>query len=446
MMRYRPVVAFVAAVFCILAIGYPEIRLALDKAERYRTATTAEWGATAVWLKSAACARQSGAWLALCEDGRLLPVSEEAIADDPGHAFLLGLWARLADRDATLLDAAHLNIGINVLGLALLSAVVVALGAHWTAIVLLAFGPLVFVGWFTTAPHWSFIGVASLQAVLPLALAGAASGNLSRRTATVFTIIGLLGVCLGALVRQHIAIMGLLFTLSILAVIGVGRLHHGRRIRTLLLVAVLAVLAVETPRWVLMARDALFPIEAGHLIAEHGTSHILYIGLGAVENRWGIRYDDKVGVEAAAKVAPDVVPYSPAYFRVMWRLYFDRVMEDPGEVARIYYEKAKVLLTDRILDSAPPLWLSLLIALAAQLLASRERPRGQRLSDRLLIINLVSFAFIGLFVIQGVLAHHTRMYAVPIGAFLLLLLGTTTTNAAAWTARRVRGLLKSAAA
>jgi hypothetical protein len=209
---------------------------------------------------------------------------------------------------------------------------------------------------------------------------------------------------------------------------------------------VLTVLAVGAPRWVLMARDALFPIEAGHLIAEHGTSHILYIGLGAVENRWGLRYDDKLGVEAAAEVAPDVVPYSPAYFRVMWGVYFDRVMEDPAEVARIYYEKAKALLTDRILDSAPPLWISLLIAFAAQLLATRDRPPGQRLPDRQLIITVVSCAFIGLFVLQGVLAHPMRIYAAPIGAFLLLLLGTTTTNAAAWIARRVRSLLKNVAA
>jgi len=445
MTRYR-FIAFVAAVLCVLAIGYPEARLAFDKAEPYRTATKAEWGATDVWLKSAACARQSGAWLALCENGKLLPVSEEAIADDPGHAFLLGLWARLAGRDATLLDTARLNIGLNLLGLAMLAAVVFALGAYWTAIVLLALGPVVFIGWMTTAPHWSFIGIASLQAVLPLALAGAASGNLARRSAAVFTVIGLLGVCLGALVRQHIAIMGLLVSLSTLAVIAVGQLRRGGRTGSLLLVAVLTVVAVGTPRWVLMARDALFPIEAGHLIAEHGTSHILYIGLGAVENRWGLRYDDKLGVEAAAKVAPDVVPYSPAYFRVMWGVYFDRVMEDPAEVARIYYEKAKALLTDRILDSAPPLWISLLIAFAAQLLASRDRPPGQRLPDRRLIITLVSCAFIGLFVLQGVLAHPMRIYAAPIGAFLLLLLGTTTSNAAAWIARRVRSLLKSAAA
>lgn len=441
--RHHSKFAFAAIAFCLLAIALPEIRLALDKSERYRTATTAEWGATNVWLKSAACARQTGTWLTLCENGKLLPISDEAVADDPGHAFLLGLWARFAGRDATLLDTAQLNIGINLLGLAALAAILVAMEAWWAAVVLLTFGPVVFVGWMTTAPHWSFIGVASLQAVLPLTLAGAAAGHLSRRSATIFTVIGLLGVCLGALIRHHIAMMGLLVTVLTVAAIAYGRFRDRGGIRDLLLVAVLAVLATGAPKWVLMARDALFTIEAERLIPEHGTSHTLYIGLGAVENRWGLRYDDKLGVAAAAQAAPDVEAYSPAYYRLMWRLYFDRLEEDPGEVARIYYEKAKALLSDRILDSGPPLWISLLIALGAQILVSRETPRAQRLVDRQLLINLISFAFIGLFVMQGTLAHHMRIYAVPIGAFLLLLLATTMTNAATWVARRSLNLMKA---
>lgn len=417
----------------------------MDKADHYRTATSAEWGATNVWLKSAACARQTGAWLALCEDGKLLPISEQAIADDPGHAFLLGLWARFAGRDATLLDTARLNIGINVLGLAMLVAILVGIGADWAAIVVLAFGPVVFVGWMTTAPHWAFIGIASMQSVLPLALGGAASGHLSRRATILFTIIGLLGICLGALIRHHIAMMGLFVSLATVIVIAMGRLRRGRAVRDLLLVAVLAVVATGTPRWVLMARDASFPMEAGRLIPEHGTSHTLYIGLGAVENSWGLRYDDKLGVEAAAKAAPNVEAYSPEYFRIMWRLYADRLREDPAEVARIYSEKAKALLSDRILDETPPLWISLLIALGAQLLASRGTPRAQLLFDRQLVINLVSFAFIGLFVLQGILAHHMRIYAVPIGAFLLLLLATTTANVVTWLARRSLSLMNAGA-
>lgn len=443
--RYRSKFALAAIALCILGIAIPEIRLAFDKTERYRAATTPECCATAVWLKSASCARQTGSWLALCENGKLLPISDEAIADDPGHAFLLGLWARFAGRDATLLDTARLNIGINVLGLAMLAAILIALEAWWAAIVLLALGPVVFVGWFTTAPHWSHIGIASLQAVLPLALAGAAIGTLSRRATVTFIGIGLLGICLGALIRNHIATMGLLVSLLTVAVIAYGRRRHGRGIRDLLLVVVLAVAALGTPHWVLMARDALFPMEAERLLPEHGTSHTLFIGLGSVPNRWGLRYDDKVGVAAAVQVAPDVEAYSPAYYRLMWRLYLDRLTEDPAEVARIYFVKAKALLGDRVLDSAPPLWISLLIALAAQLLASRDRPRGQRLLDRQLWINLVSFAFIGLFVLQGILADHVRMYAVPIGAFLLLLLATTTTNVASWLARRVPGLMKGPA-
>lgn len=440
--RHRSKFAVAAIAFCFPAFVLPEVRLALDTAERYRTETTAEWGATNVWLKSAACARQTGTWLALCENGKLLPISDEAIADDPGHAFLLGLWARFAGRDATLLDTARLNIGIDVLGLAMLVAILIALRAYWAAIVLLALGPVVYVKWFTTAPHWAFIGVASLQSILPLALAGAAVGRLSRRSATVFTIIGLLGICLGALIRHHIAMMGLFVSLSVLAVIAFGRFRHSRGVRDLLLVAVLAAVATTTPRWVLSARDALFAIEAERLIPEHGTSHTLYIGLGAVENRWGLRYDDKMGVAHAAKAAPEVEAYSPAYYRLMWRLYLDRLTEDPAEVARIYWEKAKAVLGDPILDPLPPLWVSLVIAFAVQVLASRDTPRSQRLLDLQLVIGLISFAFIGLFVLQGILAHQARMYAMPIGAFLLLLLATTTTNAATWGTRRSLSLMK----
>src|SRR5678815_5634900 len=54
-----------------------------------------DWKATNVWLAAADCARERGTWLTLCEDGKLVPMSERAIADDPGHALILGLWLSL---------------------------------------------------------------------------------------------------------------------------------------------------------------------------------------------------------------------------------------------------------------------------------------------------------------------------------------------------------------
>ena len=36
-------------------------------------------------------------------------------------------------------------------------------------------------------------------------------------------------------------------------------------------------------------------------LAAHGLSHTLYLGLGYVENKWGIRYDDDYGEETARR-------------------------------------------------------------------------------------------------------------------------------------------------
>ncbi len=132
--------------------------------------------------------------------------------------------------------------------------------------------------------------------------------------------------------------MGLMVTAAVVIVLLVRRLRPA----PVLLVGMLAVLAFTTPRWVVMARDAAFDMQKAERLATHGLSHTLYLGLGFVENKWGIRYDDDYGEEIAAKAG--VVWCSPEYFRLMWQLYLGRWAEDPVEVARIYLEKAWMLL------------------------------------------------------------------------------------------------------
>ena len=60
-----------------------------------------DWAATNVWLASADCALKRGVWLAVCENGKLVPISERAIADDPGHALILDLWSIASRHRAT---------------------------------------------------------------------------------------------------------------------------------------------------------------------------------------------------------------------------------------------------------------------------------------------------------------------------------------------------------
>ena len=83
---------------------------------------------------------------------------------------------------------------------------------------------------------------------------------------------------------------------------------------------------------------------AAERLERHGLSHTLYLGLGFVENKFGLIYDDDFGYESARRIVPDIVFFSPEYFQLMWKLYLSRIAEDPVEVARIYWQKALQLL------------------------------------------------------------------------------------------------------
>ena len=92
----------------------------------------AGWLATRVWLDSSQCALERGVWLAVCENGKLVPISERAIADDPGHALLLDLWSMATRSRATLPDVARLNTLLDALGLLALAGLLFSLRAYVT--------------------------------------------------------------------------------------------------------------------------------------------------------------------------------------------------------------------------------------------------------------------------------------------------------------------------
>jgi hypothetical protein len=382
-----------------------------------------DWAATNVWLTSTDCALERGVWLAVCEKGKLVPISERAIADDPGHALLLDLWSMATHRRATLPDVARLNTLLDALGLLALAGLLFTLRAYLTSIVLMGLGPVEYVGWMGTSPHWSYIGLASLSAVLPIALAAKDLGLLPRRGGNLWIAAGLFFLALATLVRESIGIMGWLTSLGVLAALILRRPHEWKRIAPLLLVGVLALAAFTTPRWVVVARDAAFDMQPAQRLATHGLSHTLYLGLGFVENKWGIRYDDDYGKDIANKADPPVVFGSPDYFRLMSKLYVARWLEDPIEVSRIYIDKAWLLLATPTLYPGPPFGIVLLIGLlhlaAATALGAWPRigfPQG-------FIVESVVVAFLGLFLAQAMVALPSQTYAMPANAFVLVLLG-----------------------
>src|SRR5262249_51159383 len=120
---------------------------------------------------------------------------------------------------------------------------------------------------------------------------------------------------------------------------------------------------------------------------------------------------------------PHVVHCSPSFFKIMWHLYLDAVMREPSEVARIYLEKGRLILSDPILDPGPPLGVLLLLGLGHFVAAtSFGLWRRVRFAAGALIEG-AALVFIGLFVAQAILASPARGYAMPVGAAILTLVG-----------------------
>ena len=287
---------------CVLLLVAGQFNRTFRDAERYGYLTDimpSDWAATNVWLASVDCALERGVWLAVCENGKLVPISERAIADDPGHALILDLWSLATHKRATLPDVARLNTVVDTVGLVALAGLLFALRAYLAAIVLMALGPVQYLGWMGTSPHWSYVGLVSLAAVLPVAVAAKDLGLLPRRSGALWVTAGLLFLALETLMRKSIGMMGLLVALGTIGMLALRRPRTGRRIVPLLLIAVLALAAFTTPKWAVLARDRAFVMEPAQRLQTHGLSHTLYLGLGFVPNKWGIRYDDAYGEEIA---------------------------------------------------------------------------------------------------------------------------------------------------
>jgi len=232
-----------------------------------------------------------------------------------------------------------------------------------------------------------------------------------------------LGLASASLVREAISTMVIVSSLCALGFIAIGRWRSGTGMRDLVVVGLLIVATSSTPYAAITARDMMFDIEPGELVQRHGFSDILYMGLGVVPNSFGITYSDWAALAAAQKVDPDVVHCSPNFYQIMWNLYLEKVFSDPVEVARIYMEKAQLILFDPVLEPGPPLGLLLLVGLchfivaqAFELWTKVRFPQGA-------LIEGAGLVFICFFVAQAILASPDRAFAMPAGAAILTLIG-----------------------
>jgi hypothetical protein len=441
---------WLAFVACLVVFGTGAFTASLEDTDRYTGLREADWIPTNMWLKSAECARLQGVWLAVCDDDKLIPISEYSFGDDPGHALFLGIWAMATDDAVSLEDVAGLNIALNTAGFIVLASFLFAIRAYVTSIVFLMAGPVIYLRWIGVSPHWGFIGVTSMALIFPMALIAAEYGFLTRRLGKAYVAVGILGLSVTALVREPIGLMGLATSIAVIGALVVRRRRTRSRLRNLFVVGSLVLVASATSTWVVLARDALFEMEPAQHVITHNFSHTLYIGLGAVPNALGISYDDDVARESVERIAPDVVYCSPEYYRVLWRLYWSTLARALLEVIRIYFEKAKLILADHILDAAPPLGLVLLFTVAHLVVVTAFGAWRRINFPHGLLLESAAIILIGLFVAQAIFAHPNRMYAMPIGAALLMLLGAmlefcvrSAVTFAKWT--RTRTALPSAA-
>ncbi|MBX9945518.1 MAG: hypothetical protein K2Y40_15650 [Reyranella sp.] len=384
-------------------------------------ATSADWGVTDHWIASAECARKTGAWLVVCPGGRLVPLANQALADDPGHALLLEVWAMVADRSLKVGDAASLNVVLNVFGMLSIATLLFAARLHVASLIVLVYGGGVYLDWTGVSPHPGLVGAASFAAVLPCTLILSELGYLSRPTRISGLFAGAILLGLAALLREPIGMMGLIVSLAAIVWVALSRRELRRWLRLVPLL-LLAVVSWQTPRWVLLARDMVFSVPKTAQIETHGISHNLYLGLGAIENKFGLSWTDATGAKAVADIDPTVAYVSRDYFRVLWRAYLQRVAEDPLEVLRIYATKTGIILGYSFPDKTTPLWLVVLGG--ALLLVGGWRWGVWRRAGcpQAPAVLFVALSFLARFVLQGAVAHHSRPYAHPIGAFVLMIM------------------------
>lgn len=415
---------------CALTLGLVTSQPTIEKArESLAHLEQSPWKAANVWLRSTECALETGAWLVICaEDGRLEPISQHALADDPGHAFFLTVKASLSGKPQGLIDIVKVNMRINYVALVLLCLLLLNAGSGLQSFLLLFMAAPVYLGGTDPSPHPGILGAVTLASLLPLSLLLRAHLMTEGWRFAVAVVSGVLALACAALLREPVGTMGLLMTVAALLYLA-WRQGPSRHWPVMVCVAVSATLAWKSSLLLLSYRDHVQEVAVSEVVATHGTSHSLFIGLGAVENRWGIEWNDDYAAQAAARVKPAVVYVSREYFDILRGLYLDKLRDDPLEVLRIYVLKAGNLVQQAFPEKFLPLYLvALLLAVDAVLMIRRRREWSD--ADRVhLMASVLSMGFVGLFVLQGMLAHPKRLYSEPISAFVLLTFAT-------WLARR----------
>ncbi|APG10523.1 hypothetical protein BKD09_19540 [Bradyrhizobium japonicum] len=374
------------------------------------------WSSAAIWVKSADCARTTKAILAICQGDRLLPIADLSAGDDPGPPLVLGLYAALSGAVATETDVSRVNTILNYVGLVSLAGLLFRLRLPFLSFLVLTVGAVIANKLHSLGPHPGHLGVACLVALLPLAILGIPSTGPSRTSWWLWMVVGLLGLAVGMVFREAIGLMGVVAALLALGVFcSLMKMRHMGLAH--LVVLVTTVLTILTPYSILRARDAVFDIAPSTRMEQHGAWHNLYIGLGVVENPFGIVWNDDDGVRAVKEVSPGTLYLSAEYYSILKRKYFEIVLHHPIEVITIYLKKVMKALTTYNM-------IYLLIVVSGVFAWARlslvRYSAGWSSYDAVFSVSAV---FVATFLGQAALFHYTELYLFPVKIFLVLLFG-----------------------
>ncbi|MBR0741402.1 hypothetical protein JQ581_31170 [Bradyrhizobium liaoningense] len=398
----------------LLLFFVPAFLLSLNKAGKLEHS----WSSAAIWVKSADCARTTKAILAICQGDRLLPIADVSAGDDPGPPLVLDLHAALSGAVVTETDISRVNTILNYVGLVSLAGLLFRLRLPFLSFLVLTVGAVIANKLHSLGPHPGHLGVACLVALLPLAILGIPSTGPSRASWWRWMIAGLLGLAVGMVFREAIGLMGVVATLLALGVSYFCSLMKMRHVGPAHLVVLVAtVLTIWTPYSILRARDAAFDIAPSTRMEQHGAWHNLYIGLGVVDNPFGIVWNDDDGVRAVKEVNPTTLYLSAEYYSILKRKYFEIVLHHPIEVITIYLKKVMKALTTYnmiyllIIVSGVFAWARLSLARYSAGWSSYDA------------VFSVSAVFLATFLGQAALFHYTELYLFPVKIFLVLLFG-----------------------
>ena len=413
----------------LLLVVLPAVSRAMDEA---RKCTEYSWSASRAWISCAETARAEGVWLAAKSGDLLIPAADVSLADDIGHNLLCEAVGITVHRPVVASDIAQINVALCAAGVMAMICLLLAAQFDVAALIIAWAAPQIIQAASTagTSPHSAHPGLVLLALLLPIvagalaqadkpaSLCGMMATEHSALRERRWLLLSFFAMICAILVRgAYLALAASALAGCVLTGLWLRNRSWRMGVRpsrqVLLTSMVLLAIAMCTPTIILRTRDAIWPVAAAKHIESHGISHNLFIGLGAVDNSLGVKWDDGNAYEFAKKLDPSVEYVTARYYSLLWQQYFAFWREQPREMIAVYGQKCKALLSERAWGRLP-LWSVGLLSLAMAVASCTrlgKRPAGP-ISHALVLVGACIMVL--LLLLQGVATHFVRQYWAPI--------------------------------